>query len=78
MGDYFKEIHHNGNTAQVDRMNNEIRNEIMFHISNQLDMEVDEKQLMNMVQEEENCYQLRAYGKLLRFNKDDGSLMKDG
>ena len=45
-------------------MNNEIRNEIMFHITNQLDMEVDEKQLMNMVQEEENCYQLRAYGKV--------------
>lgn len=59
-------------------MNNEIKNEIMFHITNEIDMEVDEKQLLNMVTEEAKYYQLRAYGKTLRFNKEDGSLIQYG
>ena len=58
-------------------MNNDIRNEILFNIQNELEENVDEKQLLNMVQEQADCYILRAYGQTLKFNKADGSLIQD-
>ena len=53
-------------------------NEIMFNIQSELELNVDERQLWNMVVEENDAYVLRAYGKKLRFDKNDGSLISDG
>ena len=53
-------------------------NEIMFNIQSELELNVDERQLWNMIVEENDAYVLRAYGKKLRFSKDDGSLISDG
>ena len=52
-------------------------NEIMFNIQSELELNVDERQLWNMIVEENDAYVLRAYGKKLRFSKDDGSLISD-
>jgi len=51
-------------------MNNKTAAEIQFHIINEIDREVDEKQLLNMVEQEGENYILRAYGKTLKFNSD--------
>ena len=53
-------------------------NEIMFNIQSELELNVDERQLWNMIVEENDAYVLRAYGKKLRFDKNDGSLISDG
>ena len=58
-------------------MDNDTRQQIMFNIQNELTENVDEKQLLNMVQEQADCYVLRAYGQTLKFNKEDGSLIQD-
>lgn len=52
-------------------------NEIMFNIQSELELNVDERQLWNMIVEENDTYVLRAYGKKLRFDKNDGSLISD-
>lgn len=52
-------------------------NEIMFNIQSELELNVDERQLWNMIVEENDAYVLRAYGKKLRFDKNDGSLISD-
>lgn len=51
-------------------MDNKVKSEIMFHIQNNLDQEVDEKQLLNRVEKYDDYYLLRAYGTVLKFNKD--------
>lgn len=56
-------------------MDMEVKNEIMFYIQSELDREVDERQLLNMVIEEADCYVLCAYGQTLRFSKEDGDLI---
>ena len=59
-------------------MEDDTANEIMFNIQSELELNVDERQLWNMIVEENDAYVLRAYGKKLRFSKDDGSLISDG
>ena len=56
-------------------MDDEVRNEIMFNIQAEIEQNVDERQLLNMVVEEADCYVLCAYGQTLRFNKEDGDLI---
>ena len=51
-------------------LSNDVKSELLFHIENELEQEVDSKQLLNQVQETNDGYELRAYGKTLRFNKD--------
>lgn len=58
-------------------MNNDIRNEILFNIQNELEENVDERQLFNMIKEQADYYQLNAYGVTLKFNKKDGSLIEN-
>ena len=49
---------------------NDVESEILFHISNEFDQQVDERQLINQVQAVGDGYELRAYGKTLKFNSD--------
>lgn len=58
-------------------MDEEIRKEIMFNIQSEIEQNVDERQLLNLVKEEADCYRLMVYGYNLRFNKEDGSLITD-
>lgn len=58
-------------------MDEEIRKEIMFNIQAEIEQNVDERQLLNLVKEEADCYRLRVYGYNLRFNKEEGSLITD-
>ena len=51
-------------------MSNDVKSELLFHIENELEQEVDSKQLLNQITELADGYELRAYGKTLRFNKD--------
>ena len=51
-------------------MSNDVKSELLFHIEAELEQEVDSKQLLNQVTETSDGYELRAYGKTLRFNKD--------
>ena len=51
-------------------MDNDVKSELLFHIENSLEQEVDSKQLLNQVTETSEGYELRAYGKTLLFNKD--------
>ena len=51
-------------------LSNDVKSELLFHIENSLEQEVDSKQLLNQVTETNEGYELRAYGKTLRFNKD--------
>ena len=51
-------------------MDNKTAAEIQFHIINEIDREVDEKQLLNMVEQQGDNYILRAYGKTLKFNSE--------
>lgn len=57
------------------KLDNEVMNEIMFNIQNSITENVDERQLLNLVNEEADCYRLMVYGYDLRFNKEDGSLI---
>jgi hypothetical protein len=58
-------------------MDNDVMNEILFNIQNELEENVDERQLFNMIKEQADYYQLNAYGVILKFNKDDGSLIEN-
>lgn len=58
-------------------MDNDIQNEILFNIQNELEENVDERQLFNMIKEQADYYQLNAYGVTLKFNKNDGCLIED-
>lgn len=51
-------------------MDNDVKAELLFHIEGELEQEVDARQLLNQVEETGDGYLLRAYGKLLRFNKE--------
>lgn len=57
-------------------MFDEVKTEIMFNIQSNIDLNVDERQLLNLVKEYADYYELRAYGYVLRFNKEDGSLIE--
>ena len=52
------------------KMNEKVKSEILFHIQNEVDQVVDEKQILNHVEKTADGYQLGVYGKLLRFNSD--------
>lgn len=56
-------------------MDDEIRNEIMFNIQAEIEQNVDERQLLNLVKEQEDFYELKVYGYHLKFDKTDGSLI---
>lgn len=55
-------------------MNDEVRNEILFHIIATFNQEVDEKQLFNHLTDMGDYYQLNAYGETLKFDKETGDL----
>lgn len=55
-------------------MNKNTESEILFHIRNCLDQEVDAEQILNHVERVNDGYQVRVYGTLLRFN-EDGDLL---
>lgn len=50
-------------------MNNSTKNEILFHILDNFN-NIDEKQIFNTLKPTTNGYILRAYGKILNFNKE--------
>ena len=56
-------------------MEDEVRNEILFNIQSFFEEEADEFQLFNQVTDEEDYYQLLAYGERLQFNKETGELL---
>jgi len=58
-------------------MDEEIRNEIMFNIQAEIEQNVDERQLINLVKEQEDFYELQVYGYHLKFDKTDGSLINN-
>ena len=58
-------------------MEAEIRNEIMFQIQANIEQNVDENQLINLVKEYSDYYELQVYGYHLRFDKNDGSLINN-
>lgn len=58
-------------------MNNEVRTEILFNIQSYFEEQVDELQLFNHLSDNGDYFQLNAYGEVLKFNKDDGSLITD-
>lgn len=52
-------------------MDGDVESEILFHIENELsDRSVDARQLLNQVTPTSDGYVLRAYGVILRFNRD--------
>ena len=55
-------------------MSEKVKSEILFHIQNEVDQAIDEKQIINHVEKTSNGYQLGVYGKTLRFN-NDGDLL---
>ena len=58
----------------VKMMSEKVKSEILFHIQNEVDQAIDEKQIINHVEKTSNGYQLGVYGKTLRFN-NDGDLL---
>ena len=58
-------------------MNDEVKNEILFNIQSFFEEQVDEFQLFNHIIDNGDYFQLNAYGEVLKFNKDDGSLITD-
>lgn len=49
---------------------------ILSEISSYFKEEVDERQLFNYLQDNGDCYILRAYGEVLKFDKDSGGLIE--
>lgn len=52
-----------------------VRENMMMEIAGYFDEEVNERQLVNMVNDMGDYYELRAYGETLRFDKDTGGLI---
>ena len=52
-------------------MNNDVESEILFHIESEFsDLEVNARQLLTHMIEFDDNYLLRAFGQILKFNKD--------
>ena len=47
-----------------------VEEEILYNIMNSFDQQVDNRQLLNQVEETSTDYTLRAYGLTLNFNSD--------
>lgn len=58
-------------------MNDEVRNEILFNIQAFFEEQVNEMQLFNHIIDMGDYLQLNAYGEVLKFNKEDGSMIND-
>lgn len=51
-------------------MDKGVEEEVLYHILNSFNQEVEPRQLLNMITEVGDGYELRAYGTVLRFNRD--------
>ena len=50
---------------------------ILSEINGYFDEQVDERQLYNQIQDMGDYLELKAYGEVLRFDKDTGGLISD-
>jgi hypothetical protein len=56
-------------------MNDEVREEILFHIQSTFEQQVDEQPIFNHVKDKRRYYQLNSYGVTLKFDKETGDLI---